>query len=166
MDTRAVKNAEWVQWRVAGVSIIFLFLSLLFRCKLNSQTSPSSPTPYLSPFWSGSRTCADSPPQSGSQTSLSSSPWSRDQEIVRHDYWLSASTSNKKTMLQQPLLPLKPLLLQYSWFFTLLPSFHPSSFFTLSFPMLCYACFFTSHEWPYLLGIIFCEEVGAVSMKG
>ena len=68
-----------------------------------SQTSPSPP------FWSGSQTFPASSPLSGNQTSPSSPPWSGDQGIVHQDYWLSASTSNNQTMLQQSTPPLVPL---------------------------------------------------------
>ena len=73
-----------------------------------SQTSPSSPL-YLPPLWSGSQTFHTGPSQSGSQTSPSCPPWSGNQETVHQDYWLSASTFNNQTMLQQSYPPLVSL---------------------------------------------------------
>ena len=64
--------------------------------------SPSSPPTSPASFpWSGSQTFATSPPWSGSQTYSTPQPWSGHQGNAHQD-WLSASTLQNQTMLQQP----------------------------------------------------------------
>ena len=67
---------------------------------LNSQSSP--PTSSASPLWSGSQTFSTPPPWFGSQTFPSPPPWSGHQGNAHQDNWLSASTLQNHTMLQQP----------------------------------------------------------------